>query len=533
MSQQTLAQSRGRCITQAEPFPAVIWTGGATDTDDGREFKGNLGHFVMLLTERATKIAPKREGWVLEPVTNPQGIRKNENTLAMHALFLDCDGTGHPTHLLQTLDYLGYAYVCYQSGGYTSAKPKWRIVLPLDRPYNTSSEIGRRQWKTLYNHCRVVFGSVAQLISIGFDPATETPCCPWFLTEKRDVADPVRQIFWREGHSLDLISFALALPEWNDEDADHDDNEGHVVAERVALDDDRLEEIVSTLARATNRVSSGRRDIYLSLPGVLLDRGIEASLVLKIVTEVSVRYPRHHPEKHADNIHCAKTTISKWEGNGAVTRIGTLNSVAPEVALAVDEVLPSGDEKFRLMALALIEGREFQAKTIAGVTELATSTDDDEVVEDWQVPVTHRELRKAVMSLRRRKKALFEKEHEVKIGIQWTLLNRVIEREALCAPIEADATTQMSALEMLTSLTGMLAYRLPKNTPFDAVKELVRGTLSAMLQPKESVDPWFDTMKKIYTKSLTSKLESESKKAEELAADREFARQYAWRGGVL
>lgn len=531
MSIQVVDDARGRVIDASHPFPAVIWTGGAIDTNDGREFTGELQHFVRLLKERARATAPKREGWVIEPVTNKAGRRTNLCTTAMHALFLDCDGTGSWAPLLNVLNQHDYAYVAYQSGGWAADKPKWRVCLPLHRTHDTSTESGRRLWKTLYNHARVVFGAAGWLSNVGFDPATETPCCPWFLTEKRDEKDPERQVLWRAGHTIDLTAMALSLPDWED-DEQHDDSDGeHAAAPRVALGDERTEEIVAALAAATARVPSGRRDIYMSLPGVLLDRGLSSDKVLEIIEEVSARYPRAHSDKHADNIHCAKTTIAKWEQDGTYTRIGTLQSVAPEVAAAVDDVLPNGDERFRLMALAYMEGQSI-VQEVPSVPDAAADEDGD-IVEDWLVPVTNSELRKKLVSLRRKKRNAFKKDSNLKFGIHSELLDRVLEHKPLCAPVEDDACVHMSAKEMIPVLGGLFAFKLPKNTPFDAIREIVRTSFTAMLPVRTAVEPWFEMLQKNYLKSLSSRLEQDAKQAEEKAADLAFSKNLALNGGKL
>ena len=349
LSHRALGAARGRRVGGSTPFPSTLWFGGAEKTWDGRDFLGTIEQFVRLLEERAKALAPKKTGWVIEPTTNTDGWRGNSSTVAMHALFLDCDGTGSWDTLLHTLTTLDYCFVAYQSGGWTHATPKWRVVLPLHTSHDTSTEAGQNAWKTLYNNCRCVFGAVARLYNVGFDPATETPCSPWFLTEKREAGDPERQVVWREGHSLDLTALTIALPEVVEERVEPSVNS---VAAELTLDEERMNHIIDVLSAATNRVPSGRRDLYLALPGALLDRGIQPDDVFAIIEAVSASYPRAHPEKHADNLHNARTTIAKREAKENYTRIGTLNTVAPGVAAALDSVLPD------LAARAIVDAME-------------------------------------------------------------------------------------------------------------------------------------------------------------------------------
>ena len=204
LSWQALQQARGRMISTDALFTATIWIEyfdkqkqallkGAQATLGGIAFRRSLQDFVTLLNERGACVAPKRQGWVIEPTTNLDGHRTNASTMAMHALFLDCDGAGEWTTLLDALTQLDFCFVAYQSGGWSSTTPKWRVVLPLSTPFATVTEALREAWKSAYHHARVVFGSVAYLTGQGFDPATDTPACPWFLTEKRDEKDAPRQ----------------------------------------------------------------------------------------------------------------------------------------------------------------------------------------------------------------------------------------------------------------------------------------------------------------------------------------------------
>jgi hypothetical protein len=517
--------SAGHIARGGDPFPATLWLHGATCTEGGRDFTGSLRDFAeLLLTERAKAVAPKREGWVIEPSTNPSGIRENEHTLAMHALFLDCDGAGEWFRLLGYLNERGFACVAYQSGGWSPSTPKWRVVMPLSAPFDTSSEPAREAWKRVYNGARVVLGALAGLRGSGFDAATETPCCPWFLTERRDPSDPPRQVWWREGHSLDLGKLIGILPE-----PAPVPRETHlrVVPSARDLSAERAEEIIDALTAATASVSSERRSLYMSLPGTMLSRGLTPDDVRLICAEVSSRYPRAHADKHADNLHCVETTIAKWETEGSaarVTQIKTLNDLHPDIAAALDDVLPGGDEKFRRMAMDLIDGRGAERSEAAAVSEVAVDEGEDNA-PDWQVPVTEKKIRSFVVSLRR-KKASWKKTKDAKDAIRWALLDRVLSKKPLASPVEKDAVTGLSGLQSLQRLAGMLAYKLPRNTPWDAVRELVRMSLVGLVPTGADPVAWFDLLKQMYVKQLGDKLEAEAKKKQDLEERRDFYSQY-------
>lgn len=349
LSWTALQQARGRQIFGDALFTATIWIEyydkqkqallkGAQATMGGIAFRRSLNDFIKLLHERGAVTAPKRQGWVIEPTTNLDGHRTNASTTAMHALFLDCDGAGEWTTLIEALTQLEFCFVAYQSGGWSPTTPKWRVVLPLSTPFATTTENLREAWKAAYHHARVVFGSVAYLSGQGFDPATDTPACPWFMTERREPTDLPRQIIHRFGHTLDLMALIMALPAPEEESTV--ENRGSRAEAQGGLSDERLDEIIVALAAVTNNVPSGRHDLYLAIPGVMLDRGISPDDVLAVIDGVSASYPRKHLDKHRDNIHNAKTTISRWQSGHNVTRIGTVQERWPEIAQVLDKVVP-------------------------------------------------------------------------------------------------------------------------------------------------------------------------------------------------
>jgi hypothetical protein len=224
--------------------------------------------------------------------------------------------------------------------------------------------------------------------------------------------------------------------------------------------------------------------------------------------------------------------VKQWELGGGYTRIDVLNERWPDVAEVMDEVLPGKDESFRLAALALMEQDSVPATVTLGPDEVSVPEAGEDAPDNWLAPVDHATLRKFAVSLRRKKKS-WTKSKNIKDGIHWVLLDRVLRKKPLASPTTGDTTTQLTVKESINKLAGLLAFKFPQNTPFDAVRELLRPSLEAMLERGESPDLWFAQFKKSYARSLGSKLEMEAKKAAELAERCEFARAYALRGGVL
>ena len=478
LSWRALQQARGRTITGDALFTATIWIEyfdkqkqvllkGAQATMGGIAFRRSLSDFVKLLHERAGFIAPKRQGWVIEPTTNLDGHRTNASTTAMHALFLDCDGSGQWTTLVDALTQLDFCFVAYQSGGWTPTTPKWRIVLPLSAPFATVTENLREAWKSAYHHARVVFGSVAYLTGQGFDPATDTPCCPWFLTERRDANDPPRQILFRNiGHSLDLMSLIMSLPSAEgDEDETIGANRSR--AESLSgLSEEKLNRIIEELAAVTNHVPSGRHDLYLALPSVMLDRGVNPDDVLAIIEGVSASYPRKHPDKHRDNIHNAKTTISRWQSGHNVTRIGTVQERWPAVAQVLDKVVPD-----RVAAM-------LAASTAAMLQETSQPTCEQagELASTSQAAPQPNKRRRRLSALGREVAPLVTrlgKSPKAEHKIAAMLLRRILDGE----PFIAETPEQID--QCVNSVMVTLGFNLPTTT-WVQILDLAHLTLLSM-----------------------------------------------------
>ena len=523
LATRVLSRSRGKLVTKETLLPTTLWIGGATHTWRGRTLSptadkpedGTIAGLIRMLEERTRALAPKGDGWVIEPTSTKTGRRTNADTVAIHAIFLDADTTGTWDTLLSTLDNLGFAYIAYQSGGYTAATPKWRVILPLYKPFITDTDDKCQDWKTVYHHARVVFGSVGRLHGCGFDPTTETPSIPWFLTERRQETDPPREVRWRLGASLDLMKLVEPLPAIEETKPA---NPTVIIPRAATLNDARLSEIVAALCSPMQRIRNTRRALYLSLAGALCDRGA-ADDTVAIVEAVSARCPGDDASKYNEHVHCARTTVEQWRQSGVYTRIGTLNEIAPEVAKALDEVLPDPEhESFLSLAHQL-------AHRVANNTTLEPAVD----TSDWQTPVDHKMLRKFAVNLRRRKR----KSEETKDAIHWILLDRLLAKKPLAEPVTMDTLTGLSRDESIHRLMGLLAFKFPRNTPVEAVLEMIRPSIFEMLKEDERPENWLRMSERSYVMSLANRLNLDSKKAAELAESQAFGRHYRAVGGKL
>lgn len=516
LSRRAAVCALGPEIVGATPFPASIWYGGAADTYDGYRFKGTVADFVTCVLEaRSNEIAPKRCGWVVTPTTCIDGHRVNASTTQVHALNLDCDGRGEPDRLLTRLAGLDLAHILYQSGGWSPATPKWHVLIPLARPFDTSSPEKIAAWKIAYNTARVVFGSLAELPGEGFDPTVETPCVPVFITERRSEADPPRRVWWKPGYALDLDALTAALPTPPHE-VDFNPLRERAV-EAVALDDERLERIVAVLARATINVPSDRRTLYLALPGALLDRGLDPDDVRAISEAVSERYPRPDAEKHRDNMHNAETTIAKWERGEQYTRIGTLVEHWPGVVAAIDEVLPN---PVIAATEAMLAGMNFHRT--GGVAPPPLPGEPPSAVEPEAMRAF--ELGDLVARLRRQRSKK-RRSKDIHQQVRSVILNALLTGDDL-TPYTPDGKLvngpdgrPIDRDEALAVTIRMISYTLPVGTVFDAVQEIMRPSLFKMLQPGETVDELLRRAKNRFHFTVGKRHErDEQQRAEDRAA---------------
>lgn len=525
LARGALSGALGRPFDAAEPFPSMLWPGGASDTRGGRRFKGTAGDFVeRVLRVRASVVAPKRAGWVVTPTSNTDGHRVNASTTAVHALNYDCDGRGEWFDLLATLAEVGLAHMAYQSGGWSSTCPKWHALIPLDRPSDTSDPNKIEAHKRAYGAARVVFGALAGLSGEGFDPTVETPCVPVFITERRSEADPPRQVIWRPGRALDLAALLAGLPEVP-RDA-HRGTRADTDAEAEPLSDARLEEIAAALCVPMSRIPSGRRDLYMCLSGALLDRGLTGDDMASIVEQVSLRcsgdpsYTRAEVEtKHKQHVHDADTTARKYESSGAVTRIGTLVERWPDVARAIDAVLPNAEWSDSVA--------EFDLQRARAAHDIAPSST---APVPPPPPVRGSVLRAAVRKIRDRKQRALDFDNRVRAVILDDALNGrdLVPRRGGKPVKRADGSAydRASTIEAAVWTIVMNADAVVLSS--DALSVFLRPSLTAMLVDGDGINQLLSLVESTFKRAIELRHKNEKQRAAEDEARRARLSRY-WR----
>lgn len=520
---RAVATARAQALSGSEPFPSMVWYGGATDTFGGHRFKGTIADFVEhVLAARSREVAPKRCGWVVTPTSNVDGHRTNASTVAVHALNLDADGTGEWHHLLEVLEELDLAAILYQSGGWSPSTPKWHALLPLARPWSTSTIDGADEWKAAYHTARVVLGALARLPGEGFDPTVEAPSVPVFVTEKRSADAPPRQVVWRPGHALDLDALVGALPPIPT-DAPRAASPLRA-AEIEPLDDARLEEIVEALCGPMQHILSGRRDLYLCLPGELLHRGVAQDDVRAIVEAVSDRCPgdpeysaREVDDRHREHLHCCETTIARHERGGLYTRGGVLADRWPEVAVALDSVVEDPEvRRGREICRRMRERAEARKTTVAGEAtpkRRASSVNLDDLVAQLR-------------QLRRKKKCSPDFDDKIRGEVLDALLRRrdlsLYDGERPVVDSRGVAFDRRGALKVAMWMVGS---KLPLGTEFEDIAEIVRPSVCAMLGEGEAADDLMAWAERCFLAAVGRKGDAEERVATRKRAGRDRRRE--------
>jgi len=501
---RALQESLGLPVEGSTPFPSMIWYNGATDTYGGVRFTGTLEQFVIhVLIARSHEVAPKRQGWVVTPTSNSDGHRTNASTVAVHALNLDCDNHGDPGRIISTLEKLNLAFIAYESGGSTPSSPKWHLLIPLSAPFDTSSLDKISRWKSAYNSARVVFGALAGLTGDGFDPTVEAPAVPVFITERRSVEDSPREVIWKTGHTLDLEAMIRLLP--TVVDVEYLETKHKQPEAIVELDDEKLEDIVKKLCLPMSKILSGRREIYLALPGALLDRGISPEDVLAITEEVSnrcpgdPRYTQLEIElKHKEHIHCAETTIARWESGDTYVRIGTLVERWPEIASAVDMALPNP------LLKDIVE--KLQERSRASSVQ--------------QKAINLKDLKDKLRTMKNHKIRSKDKHEQVKGLMLQALLDEedfvpyMIDEDGEKELVYDSSDRLIDRDRAIASVAGMVAYCLPIGVFFEAVREVFRPSMLTMLKEGEDIETLFNQSEQAFLFATNRRIESDDKQKE-------------------
>jgi P4 family phage/plasmid primase-like protien len=241
----------------------------------------------------------------------------------------------------------------------------YRIVGRLEEPFVITDQTTTRAWSEIY----VLVGASLHLrYGIRTDPKCRDwqhlQRCPHALRTTSDgkqvrepgviLGDTKNVGAW----NLDAVDFPSALEHLRLLAADHKPwgealrslelatgLDGEIVSSTRTPDEEdesAYEDVIDALLPPVMKVGEGggRHSMYLALSGVLYDRGVPGNVLPHVIGQISIRAGVDEARLTQDRIKGARSTVARAQAGGLHTRIGSLVTYYPEVAEALDRVLP-------------------------------------------------------------------------------------------------------------------------------------------------------------------------------------------------
>lgn len=185
-------------LVHADAVP-VCWTRwDNVKAIDGRRSSGTWRDLVTFLAAMSGATAPSKaacSGWAPCDFTNSR--RADSNTIAIHAITLDCDDRGDWDLTLAELRELAIAFCAHRSPSHgVDGSVKWRLIVPLAAPV---TQIDR--WRGMYSAARAAFGALG---AAWYDPTCSNPSRLWYPPITVGDSDR-REVIESEGMALDLV----------------------------------------------------------------------------------------------------------------------------------------------------------------------------------------------------------------------------------------------------------------------------------------------------------------------------------------
>ena len=208
---EALGALTGQLDTAGLEFAVTNWD-HLIDSHPGTESLVTLDSLADWLTEEGTLVKGKKNAEIFGVYTSRDGSRREDAVGIITALVLDCDGTGDWCPLQVVLKQAGFGHLLYRSPSHTPECPKWRCLLPFDKPYDVDT-LGRARWENLYLVGRTIFGVLAQLSKGGFDYKTNNPERIWIVPARPSQETPNREVTYYHGATLSLDALLAITPE--------------------------------------------------------------------------------------------------------------------------------------------------------------------------------------------------------------------------------------------------------------------------------------------------------------------------------
>jgi hypothetical protein len=257
-----------------------------------------------------------------------------------------------------------------------------------------------------------------------------------------------------------------------------------------------------------------RNELCLALAGMLRRNGATREDARYIVREICLQGGSTDPDARA------KTVDHTYDRDDDSAMTGFTRTAE---ILGEDTAKEFGDFLTDARNEAYLRNTPTFGSTTAGATTAGAQT------SVAAAPVDLVLLRKEVSSLASKRMRSLERDDKV-TGI---LLRRVLNGEALAQPggmgdpetVRTGDDNGIGREAALRAVTGLLAFTLPENTPWEAVAEILRPSLS--ITAAEPGQDWLTTAQKFYKRSLTTRSVKEAERKNEMVVYQDRVRQNA------
>jgi hypothetical protein len=264
--------------------------------------------------------------------------------------------------------------------------------------------------------------------------------------------------------------------------------------------------------------ASQRNEFCLALGGMLRRAGAAREDARYIVREICVQGGSNDPDARARTVDHTYDRDDDSAMTG-FTRVAEI--VGEDVARELGDFLTDARNE------AILRNTPVLGTAATGTSTALTTTTGTAATP--AAPVDLAALRKEVSALASKRMRSLERDDKI-TGI---LLRRMLNGEPLAQPggigdpetVRSGDDNGIGREAALRTVTGLLAFTLDPSTPWDAVAEILRPSLS--ITAAEPGQNWLSTAQKFYKRSLTTRQVKEAERKAEIATYQERVRQTA------
>lgn len=181
------------------PFVFTMWPNGVFNTLGGIPMQMSTEQLACELLRYGKQVVKKGEGaWIAGARTN--GGARDRDVVTIEMLSLDSDKAGDWDGGLRKLKEAGVGFVAQRSSSHRPWRPKFHLHVSFLYGWSGSKAEWRQVFRWFLGWFNGFFGFE---FPATFDVATDRLAQPFFLSTRREPADPVPEVQWYPGGALD------------------------------------------------------------------------------------------------------------------------------------------------------------------------------------------------------------------------------------------------------------------------------------------------------------------------------------------